>query len=271
MSKSINYEELVKEIYQQHNEIRTNPQSYIQKLENSLKYYKDNNIYSPPEEDPIKTTEGIEAVQEAINFLKNQKNLPKLVLSDKINKACQDHIKDIGPKGMTGHEGSDGKNISERIEKYGECDGEIAENLDFGFKKAENIIMNLLIDDGVKERYQRSNMFYPGFRYIGIGIGPHKDYGTCVCIGYARNIRELGSDLTNILDYINEYVDYRDKQSKKKALNVYQEDDKDAPDDTVSLRIEKANKKIEGNMHKITRKIYSLKSGAQCIVEVEDS
>ena len=271
MSKSIHYDELIKEIYQQHNELRTNPQSYIQKLENSLKYYKENNIYSPQDEDPIKTTEGIEAVQEAINFLKNQKSLPKLILSDKINKACQDHIKDIGPKGMTGHEGSDGKNISERIEKYGEWDGEIAENLDFGFKKAENIIMNLLIDDGVKERYQRSNMFYPGFRYIGIGIGPHKDYGTCVCIGYARNIRELGSDLTNILDYINEYVDYRDKQSKKKALNVYQEDDKDAPDDTVSLRIEKANKKIEGNMHKITRKIYSLKSGAQCIVEVEDS
>ena len=31
------------------------------------------------------------------------------------------------------------------------------------------------------------------------------------------------------------------------------------------------NKKIDGNIHKITKKIYSLKSGAQCIVEVEDS
>ena len=271
MSKSINFEEIAKEIFQQHNLIRSSPQTYIPKLENSLKYYKDNKIYSPPDEDPIKTTEGPEAVQEAIDFLKNQNSLPTLKLSEQINKACQDHIKDIGPKGMTGHEGSDGKNISERIEKYGEWDGDIAENLDFGFKKAENIIMNLLIDDGVKERYQRSNIFYPKFKYIGIGIGPHKDYGTCVCIGYARNIREPGSDLTNILDYINEYVDYRDKQNKKEPQNVYQEDDKDAPDDTVSLKIEKANKKIEGNMHKITRKIYSLKSGAQCIVEVEDS
>jgi uncharacterized protein YkwD len=271
MAKSINYEEIVKEIVQQHNELRVNPQSYIPKLENSLKYYKENKIFAPPEEDPIKTTEGPEAVQEAINFLKNQKSLPKLILSEQICKACQDHIKDIGPKGMTGHEGRDGKNISERIEKYAEWDGDIAENLDFGFKKAENIMMNLLVDDGVKERYQRSNIFYPKFRYIGVGIGPHKDYGTCVCIGYSRNIRDLGSDLTNILDYINEYVDYRDKQNKKEAQNVYQEDDKDAPDDTVSLRIEKAHKKIEGNMHKITRKIYSLKSGAQCIVEVEDS
>ena len=39
----------------------------------------------------------------------------------------------------------------------------------------------------------------------------------------------------------------------------------------IIVNSEKANKKIEGNMHKITRKIYSLKSGAQCIVEVEDS
>ena len=172
---------------------------------------------------------------------------------------------------MTAHEGSDGKNISERIEKYGEWDGEIAENLDFGFKKAENIIINLLVDDGVKERYQRSNIFYPNFRYMGVAVGPHKDYGVCVCIGYARNIRPLGSDLTNVLDYINEYVEYRDKQNKKEPQNVYQEDDKDAPDDTVSSKIEKGNKKIDGTMHKITRKIYSLKSGAQCIVEVEDS
>ena len=106
---------------------------------------------------------------------------------------------------------------------------------------------------------------------MGVAVGPHKDYGICVCIGYARNIRPLGSDLTNILDYINEYVDYRDKQNKKEPQNEYQEDDKDAPDDTVSLKIEKGNKKIDGTMHKITRKIYSLKSGAQCIVEVEYS
>ena len=271
MTLSIDYEEIAEEIFREQNEVRKNPQSYIEKLENSLKYYKDTKIYSPPDEDPIKTTEGKDSVEDAINFLKNQKPLKKLILSEEISKACLDHIKDIGPKGMTVHEGSDGKNISERIEKYAEWDGEIAENLDFGFKKAENVLINLLVDDGVKERYQRSNMFYPNFRYMGVAVGPHKDYGICVCIGYARNIRPLGSDLTNVLDYINEYVEYRDKQNKKEPQNSYQEDDRDAPDDTVSLRIEKASKKIDGNIHKITKKIYSLKSGAQCIVEVEDS
>ena len=270
MVKNINFEEIEKEIFIKHNELRTNPQSFIPKLKECLKHFREK-IYHMPGEDPIQTYEGPEAIEEAIQFLQAQKPVNKLIYNENISSACKDHVHDIGVKGLTTHEGSDGKNISERIEKYAEWDGDIAENLDFGFKKAENIMMNLLVDDGVKERYQRSNIFYPKFRYIGVGIGPHKDYGTCVCIGYSRNIRDLGSDLTNILDYINEYVDYRDKQNKKEAQNVYQEDDKDAPDDTVSLRIEKAHKKIEGNMHKITRKIYSLKSGAQCIVEVEDS
>ena len=58
-------EEISKEIYQQHNILRTNPQSYIQKLENSLKYYKDTKIYSPPDEDPIKTSEGKDSVEDA--------------------------------------------------------------------------------------------------------------------------------------------------------------------------------------------------------------
>ena len=73
MSKAINYEEISKEIYLQHNILRTNPLSYIPKLENSLKYYKDTKIYSPPDEDPIKTSEGKDSVEDAITFLKSQK------------------------------------------------------------------------------------------------------------------------------------------------------------------------------------------------------
>ena len=271
MSKAVDYDKLIQELFEQHNELRTNPQSYITKLQDSLQYYKENKIYYKPDEEPIKTIEGKESVYEALEFLKTQPSVPELILSPEICQACQDHVKDIGLKGMTSHEGSDGKNVSDRIEKYCEWDGAIAENLDFGFKNAENIMINLLLDDGVKERYQRSNIFYPDFKYIGIGVGNHRDYGICVCIGYARNVRELGSELPNVLDYISEYVDYRDAQDKKEAQNSYQEDDKDAPDDTVSLKIEKCNKKIDGMMHKITRKIYFLKSGAQCIIEVEDS
>jgi hypothetical protein len=57
----------------------------------------------------------------------------------------------------------------------------------------------------------------------------------------------------------------------KKNKNAFQEDDPDAPDNTVSVKIVKCNKKIGGRVRKITKKIYTLDTGAQHIVEIEDS
>ena len=130
MSKNIDFEELEKQIYQIHNQIRKNPQSFIPKLKSVLTCFK-NKIYHIPGEDPIQTFEGDEAVKEAIQFLKTQKPVQELELSKEIQQACKDHVDDIGPKGITTHEGSDGKNLSDRIEKYCEWDGATAENLEF--------------------------------------------------------------------------------------------------------------------------------------------
>ena len=154
------------------------------------------------------------------------------------------------------------------IEKYCEWDGACAENLDFGFRNAENIILNLLIDDGVKERNQRYNLFHPDFKYIGIGIEPHRDYGICIVVGYAMNVRPLGSEPKNVSDFIQEYI--KNTMNRQKIKNPFQEDEPDAPDNTVSLKIVKNTKLIGGKMKKITKKIFSLDNGAQHIIEIED-
>ena len=130
MSKKPDYDELATEIYNLHNELRTNPLSFVSKLKESLKHFREK-IYHKPGEDPIQTYEGPSAIEEAIDFLKTQRAVGKLILDENISKACKDHAHDIGVKGLTSHEGSDGKNISDRIEKYCEWDGACAENLDF--------------------------------------------------------------------------------------------------------------------------------------------
>jgi len=267
MSKEVDYEELETEIFLLQNEIRLNPKILIQKLKDSLKQFKDN-IYHKPDEDPIQTYEGVEAVIDAIEFLKNQNPVQELTLNKDISQACKDHINDIGPRGLTTHEGSNESNIGDRLEKYCEWDGAIAENLDFGFKKAENILLNMIIDDGVKERYQRLNIFNPEFNYVGIAVGGHKDYGICVCIGYCKGVRPLGTEPNDMSDYIKEYI--KNTMYKKSNKNAFQEDDPDAPDNTISLKIEKKNKLIEGKMKKVTKKIYTLDSGAQHIIEFEN-
>ena len=202
MSLNINYKKIEEEIFKQQNEVRKNPESYIEKLENSLNSYQ-NNILSREDEIPIPTYEGVEAVKDAINFLKNQRPVPELIYSKEISLSCKDLINDIGPKGLVTHEGTEIKNIYNRLEKYCDWDGAIAENLDFGFKIPENIIMNMIIDDGDENRYQRQNLFYPDFKYVGIGVGPHRDYGVCVVIEYAYNIREKGTQYINVDQFIN--------------------------------------------------------------------
>ena len=191
MTRPYDFIDLEKKLFKLHNDLRQNPQNYIQKLKECLKYFR-NKIFHPPGEDPIQTYEGQEAIYDAIQFLKTQKPVSQLEYNEHIAHACKDHAIDIGEKGLTSHEGSDDKNISDRIEKYCEWDGAVAESIDFGFKMAENIIINLLIDDGVKDRYQRLNLFNKNFKYIGIGAAPHRDYGTCIVVGYTMNVRPLG-------------------------------------------------------------------------------
>ena len=205
MSTNINYQKIEQEIFKLQNEIRKDPQSYMEKLENSLKFYQ-NNILSRENEIPIPTYEGVEAVKDAITFLKNQQPVPELAYSKEISLSCKDLINDIGPKGLVSHEGIENKNLYNRLEKYCDWDGAIAENLDFGFKIPENIIMNMVIDDGDENRYQRKNLFYPDFRYVGIGVGPHREYEICVVIEYAYNIREKGTQYINVDEFIKKHV-----------------------------------------------------------------
>ena len=58
---------------------------------------------------------------------------------------------------------------------------------------------------------------------------------------------------------------------KKRNKNAFQEDDPDAPDNTISVKIVKTTKRIKGKNKKITKKIYTLDNGAQHIVEIEEN
>ena len=282
MSLNIDYEEIEEEIFKEQNELRKNPKSYIKKLENSLNFYQ-NNILFKENEIPIPTYEGIEAVKEAINFLKNQKPVPELIYSKDISLSCKDLVNDIGPKGLISHEGTEIKNIYNRLEKYCDWDGAIAENLDFGFKIPENIIMNMIIDDGDENRYQRQNLFFPDFKYVGIGVGPHRDYGICVVIEYAYNIREKGTQYINVDEFIKRNVkinngeeneeqneDEDNNEEEIKKINPFQDGEPDAPDNTISLRVEKEEKELDEKIKKITKKIFTLDDDSQHIVQIEE-
>ena len=180
-----------------------------------------------------------------------------------------DHANDIGQYGLTSHEGSRDSTLYDRIEKYIEWDGACAENLDFGFKNAENIIINMLIDDGSEERDQRKNMFDTRYKYIGIGCAKHRDYGYCTVFVYVKSLRNIGDPANIGNNYIQDYI--KKTMGKKNVKNRLQEDDPDAPDDAESVKIIKCKKNVLGHEKHITKKIYLLKDKTQHIVEIEEN
>jgi uncharacterized protein YkwD len=182
------WEQLKKDVAKEHSKIRKNPKSYIPLLEKVIKYFKGKVIYKPGETAGLITNEGKSAYEECIQFLKVQKPVGELIYDEELSRAAQDHADDIGPAGICDHYGADGSSMDERVERYVEWDKCISENIDFGANTAEDIIISLIVDDGIPERGHRKNIFQPEIKYIGVGIAEHSEYRICTILDYIGGI-----------------------------------------------------------------------------------
>jgi uncharacterized protein YkwD len=179
------------EIIDEMNLARQNPSAYVGHLE-KLKSYYHGDLLKIPGKTPVRTHEGIKAVDEAIRFLKSAKPAPLLKPSTGLSRAARDHVLDQGQSGKTGHIGRDGSKPYERIERYGKWEGLSGENIAYGDDTARMIVMQLIIDDGVPDRGHRENIFNPEFRYTGVAAGSHPVYRTMCVINYAGKFVEQG-------------------------------------------------------------------------------
>ena len=82
----------------------------------------------------------------------------------------------------------DESQIQQRVEKYLEYDYSLSENIDFGGSTGVEVIVNLLVDDGVKNRTHRENLFSDKYEYYGVGVFEHPDYDFCTVIDYFGDI-----------------------------------------------------------------------------------
>ena len=139
----------------------------------------------------VRTKEGTVAVDEAIRFLQRAQPLPPLVVSRGMSRAAADHCADQAGGGF-GHAGSDRSRGGDRIARYGTHSGGWAENISYGKSSARAVVMALIIDDGLRSRKHRQNIFNPNYNYAGAAFGRHARFGTMCSMDFAGGYAERG-------------------------------------------------------------------------------
>lgn len=137
-------------------------------------------------------------------------NLPMLKPVDGLCISAKVYAADMGSTGKVGHNSSDGTNCFERIGRYFECGSE-GENCSYGYNQAIDIVMQLLIDDGVPSLGHRQNILNKDYYSMGISIKPHLIYQYNCVMDLAGC--KIGNDDTDNKDdsmIINEDDDYYD-------------------------------------------------------------
>ena len=116
------------------------------------------------------------AAKECYDELRKSKSFSALQPKKGLSQAAKDHAADTGPKGIIGHTGSNGSSMSDRINRYGTWKSGISENVSYGYNTAREIVLQLLIDDGVENRGHRKNIMNGNSKYVGVATGTHTRY-----------------------------------------------------------------------------------------------
>lgn len=176
---------LERALLEEHNAARTDPVGYAAHLEALLPLFDGTVMRLPGSRQGLQTNEGPAAVREAIRALRQQQPLPPLAWVDGLWRAARDHALDQGPRGGSGHAGSDGSTMATRIQRYGVWSGSAAENIDYGSPSAREVLISLIVDDGVPSRGHRLIIFNADLRVMGGACGGHTRYRTMCVIDYA--------------------------------------------------------------------------------------
>jgi uncharacterized protein YkwD len=186
-AKDANYLSPVeKDVILEMNKVRSDPKKYAELYIKPRLQYFNGNLYSVPGKTIIQTTEGEKAVEGCYNALVKMQPVPLLYPEKGLSFASKDHVNDQSKTGQTGHAGSDKSTPLSRTSRYGKG-SYIGENIAYGSETGKEIIIDLLIDDGVPSRGHRQNIMKRDYNQTGTAIGTHSQYRNMCVINYAKN------------------------------------------------------------------------------------
>ena len=167
---------------------RQHPDVYAGYLEEMRAHFRGGFLVLPGRT-MLRTREGVAAIDEAIRFLQRARPITPLIFSRGISLAAAEHVTDQAA-GACGHGGSDDSKPGDRMNRHGTWSALWGENISYGKATPRDVVIALIVDDGLRSRKHRKNIFNPAFNYAGAAFGPHARYRTVCSIDFAAGYVE---------------------------------------------------------------------------------
>jgi uncharacterized protein YkwD len=171
-------------VVQEMSDARVRPRAWARHLRD-LRGDFEGRLWMRPGRVPLRTEEGVRALDEAIAFLEAARPIGPLRFNEGLALAARRHARDLGPRGALEHTGADGSRLADRLNRLGTWQGLIAENISTLEEDPREVVIQLLVDDGVPGRGHRRNLFNPDLHQAGAGSAPHRDFRVVTVIDYA--------------------------------------------------------------------------------------
>ena len=184
---------LEKEVIFELNKVRSNPKRYAEEYMEELRVFYDGKVFTYPGQTPIKSTEGISPLNECIELLKKIDQMPILKPVEGLAKAADLLTEEQQKYGGIGHISRNGNTPQNRIERFIDWYICSSEDITYGSFEARQIVITLLIDDGVPDRGHRQNILSQCFRFAGVSFSGHPTYHSMCVIDYIGDYKKNNS------------------------------------------------------------------------------
>ncbi|MCK5137259.1 MAG: CAP domain-containing protein [Bacteroidales bacterium] len=122
------------------------------------------------------------------SLFRDLKKLPDLLPlepGEDLTAVAQGHAIKSGKTGHVGH-----IDFNKRFKPLmGNPYQHVGENCSYGYEEAIDIVITLLIDEGIKEMGHRKNILNKSFNSVGVAIRPHKKYRVNCVMDFGRQTR----------------------------------------------------------------------------------
>lgn len=171
-------------LVQEISDVRVRPRAYARLLRERRGWFE-GTLWKRPGRVPLRTEEGLAALDEVIQFLETVRPVGPLRFNEGLATAARLHAEDLGARGALSHTGGDGSRLSDRLNRLGTWQGLIAEAIGTLEEDPRELVIQLLVDDGVPDRGHRRNLFNPELHQAGAASARHTTDRVVTVIDFA--------------------------------------------------------------------------------------